>query len=71
MTKQDDDNGNSGRFLGIGLEIAVGVGFGVVVGLWVDKRFGWSPAGVITGSMLGLAAGMYLMIKEVMRSNKD
>ena len=66
----EDEDFNWGRFTGIGLEIACGVGLGVVVGLWLDRKFGFSPAGVITGSMLGLAGGMYLMIKQVMRMDK-
>jgi F0F1-type ATP synthase assembly protein I len=39
--------------------------------LWLDKRFGWAPKGVIIGSLVGLAGGLYLLIKEAIRINKD
>ena len=67
----DDDQPNWGRFMGLGLEIAVGVGLGLAVGLWLDRRYNSSPWGMLIGSMVGLAAGMYLLIKDVMRINKD
>jgi F0F1-type ATP synthase assembly protein I len=66
----NDDESNWGRYLGLGLEMAVGTFLGMIVGRWIDKRFGWSPWGVVCGSMLGLAAGMYLLLKEAMRLNK-
>ena len=65
------DDQNTGRFLGIGLQMLVGVGMGIVVGRWLDNKYGWQPWGVLIGSMLGLAAGMYLLIKEALRMNAD
>lgn len=62
---------NWGQYLGLGLEMAVGVGLGYVVGSWLDKKYGWAPWGVLVGSMLGLAGGMYLLIKQALRMNKD
>jgi F0F1-type ATP synthase assembly protein I len=71
MAKKSDQDVNWGRYLGIGLEVAVGVGLGIVVGRYLDRRFGWEPWGTFACTMLGLAAGMYLLIKEGMRVNKD
>jgi F0F1-type ATP synthase assembly protein I len=51
--------------------MAVGVTLGYAVGWWLDRKFGWSPWGVTVGSLLGVAAGMYLLIKEALRMNKD
>jgi ATP synthase protein I len=66
-----DDDVNWGRYLGIGLEVAVGVGLGIAVGGFLDRRYGWGPWGTLVCVMLGLSAGMYLLIKEGMRVNKD
>ena len=65
-----DDDLNWGYFAGIGLQIAVGVVLGFVIGHWLDVRYSrrWCA---IVGSMIGLAAGLYLLIKDAMRMNKD
>src|SRR5947207_1960090 len=62
MSKRDDDGGkprdddvNWGKFAGIGLQIAVGVALGYVIGHWLDVRYGWQSRGVVIGTMLGLA----------------
>ena len=60
---EPEDRSQWGQYMGLGLEMAAGVGLGVFVGGWLDARFGWSPWGIIIGSMLGLAGGMYLLIK--------
>src|SRR5205823_3862442 len=70
MPRQDQDV-NWGRYAGIGLQMLVGVGLGYVVGSWLDRKYGWAPWGVMVGSMLGLAGGMYLLIKDAIRINKD
>jgi len=62
-----EQDSNWSSLAGIGLQIGVGVGLGCLVGWWLDKKFGWSPWGIVVGSMLGLASGMYLMIKETLK----
>ena len=66
---QDDQNW--GRYLGIGLEMAVGVTLGLFAGRWIDRHYGTDPWGVMIGTMVGLAAGMYLLIRDAIRMNKD
>ena len=67
----EDPDANWGKYLGVGLEIAVGVGLGYAIGYWLDKKYGWSPVGVLVGTMVGLAGGLYLLIKEALRMNAD
>ncbi len=64
------DDPNWGKYLGMGIEVAVGVGLGYVVGNWLDQKYNWAPWGVLVGSMLGMASGMYLLIKQAMQMNK-
>ena len=68
---ENQDQQNWGQFLGMGLQMAVGVGLGLAVGSWLDRRYGWAPWGVLVGVMVGLSGGMYLLIKEALRMNKD
>jgi F0F1-type ATP synthase assembly protein I len=66
----DDKNGfDWGRGLSSGLEVAVGVGVGWLIGSWVDRHLHSSPWGLIIGIMLGCAAGMYLLVKDLNRGN--
>ena len=50
---------------------AVGVVLGYLVGRWFDRRYHADPWGVLVGTLLGLASGMYLLIKDAIRINKD
>lgn len=66
-----DDQGGWGKGLTYGFEVAVGSGLGAVVGSWWDRHHGSSPWGTLIGLLLGCAAGMYLLIKDVSKMNKD
>ncbi len=66
-----DDDGGFGKGLTYGFEIAVGAGLGVLLGVWWDRHHNSSPWGLLIGLFLGCAAGMYLLIKDVSRMNKD
>jgi len=65
--------GNDGdkSALNYGLYPAVGVLLGMLIGYWLDHKFGWGTKGILTGAVLGMVGGMYLLIKEGMRIGKD
>jgi F0F1-type ATP synthase assembly protein I len=66
------DDRNWGKFASSGLEIAAGIGLGAAVGAWVDrKRNAGTPWGLVIGCTVGFVAGMYLLVKDALRSNKD
>jgi hypothetical protein len=67
-----DQPGGGGDYRGLayGLQILVGVGLGYLAGRWLDSHYGWHN-GVIVGSLVGLAGGLYLLIKDAIRINKD
>ena len=60
-----------GKYLGMGLETAVGVGLGYLVGAWLDRKYHWTPWGVTIGTLLGTAGGLYLLLKEALRMNRN
>jgi F0F1-type ATP synthase assembly protein I len=69
-SKQDPEM-KWGGLAAVGLEVGIGVAVGYVVGHWLDKHYGWESRGAVIGSMLGLAGGLYLLIKQAIRANKD
>lgn len=71
MPDPDDERQGGGEAVSMGIELAVGVGLGLLIGTWLDRRYGWQPWGMLIGGMLGLAAGLYLVIKQGLRMNKD
>jgi F0F1-type ATP synthase assembly protein I len=66
----DDDNSGWGKGFTYGLEVAVGIGLGCLIGTWWDKHYHTGPWGLLIGIMLGCAAGMYLLIKDMNRDGK-
>jgi F0F1-type ATP synthase assembly protein I len=61
-----EDRGHRGwiRFYGIGFEfVAAVVGF-TLVGYWVDRHYGSSPAGILVGLALGLIGATYNLIRS-------
>ncbi len=65
--------GQAIRFLGIGFYIVVCILGGVLLGNWLDGKFGTSPILLLAGLIAGLVAafwGIYQMIIPLMKDNK-
>ena len=67
----EKDDANWGQYIGYGFQLCAGVLLGLFVGNWLDKQFHWTPWGVLVGVSVGLASGMYLLIRDAIRLNKD
>jgi F0F1-type ATP synthase assembly protein I len=65
-----NDQSNWGRGFALGLELAVGIALGVVIGNWIDHKYKTAPWGVLIGAGLGFASGMYLLVKDAFRSDQ-
>ncbi|MGD1277840.1 MAG: AtpZ/AtpI family protein [Tepidisphaeraceae bacterium] len=65
-----EDQPDWGSLATAGLDVGVGVGLGVVIGVWIDRKFHCGPWATLIGTVLGLAGGIYLMIKELMRASR-
>lgn len=55
---------------GIGFEFIAEVGGLTLLGWWLDRRLGWSPALTLVGVALGFAVGLYRLISFAKRSMK-
>ena len=60
-----------GKFLGYGSQLAAGAVLGYLVGRWIDEKFNCKPYGMLISVTLGLTSGMYLLIRDGIRANKD
>lgn len=67
----DSDDSGLGRYAVLGIEMLVGVLLGYFTGNWLDRKYGWTPWGVVVGITLGFAAVMYPLVMDAMRVNKD
>ncbi len=67
----EDQQSGIGQALSLGIELTVGVGLGLLIGHWLDRRYGWEPWATVIGSMLGLCGGLYLVLKQTMQMNKS
>jgi F0F1-type ATP synthase assembly protein I len=53
------------RHLGLGTQLAMMMVIGVIGGNWLDEKTGWDPLFVLSGSALGITAGIWAVYKEV------
>ncbi len=60
------------RFSSMGLQMGVIIGFFTWLGTYLDKKqLNDTPVWTIVLSLFGVAGGLYLVIKEVSKMNKD
>ena len=55
----------------LGLEFAVAVALGVAAGYFADQKWKLSPWCMIGGVFAGFALGMYIVVKEAKRMEKE
>ena len=59
------------RYGSAGFEFFAAFGLMLVVGLWLDRRFGTGPVLTLCGAGLGFAAGLYLLIRQANQYQKS
>lgn len=59
------------RHSGVGLELAGATAGLAFVGYWIDGRFGTQPWGILGGVILGLAGGLYNMVRESLAAARE
>ena len=55
---------------GAGLELAAGIGLFAGAGYLLDRWLGLLPWGTVAGALLGMIAGLYLLIKTAQNQEK-
>lgn len=67
---EDDGEGRSawvasGRYAGLGLQLAASIGFFLWLGWMADDRLGTTPLFTIVGAFLGFAGGFYSLYRQL------
>ena len=57
-------------YVGLGFEIVVPIVLGLLLGLWLDGRWGTRPWLALTGVLLGIAAGFFNFFRAVLGATK-
>jgi ATP synthase protein I len=57
-------------YVGLGFEIVVPIVLGLLLGLWLDGRWGTRPWLAVVGVLLGIAAGFYNFFRVVLGATK-
>ena len=53
---------------GLGIELAASVIGFTLLGLWIDRRWGTAPWGVVTCASIGFVGGMYNFIRSAQKA---
>lgn len=59
------------RWMGIGIEFCVVIGFFVFCGYWLDKLEDTSPGWMILGFFVGFGVMMYIIWKRALSTQKE
>jgi ATP synthase protein I len=62
---------SSMRLAGLGVELAAGLGAAVLLGYWIDRRFGTSPWGLLTCAAIGIVGGLYNVIRQAVQESSS
>ncbi len=54
-----------------GLDLAIVVGGFAAIGWWLDRRYGWSPWGTLTGALLGIVGGLTNFVRAARMVTRD
>lgn len=73
--KQDDSTPNPlremGRYMGLGLGLAMTTLLFLLAGWWLDTKVGTAPLLLILGAFVGGTAGFYSLYHQVVREPRE
>jgi len=59
------------RYAGMGFEFFATLLVCVLIGMWLDGRYGCSPWGVLGGSAVGLVVSMWKLIRQGLAMQRE
>ena len=59
------------QYVGVGLELAGTIALLAFLGFWFDRWRGTEPWGMLIGASVGIVGGLYNLIKQTIRANRD
>ena len=59
------------RFAGLGIQLAITIVAGVLVGRWVDRKAGTEGIFAIVGALVGFGGTLYFLIRDLSRQNRN
>jgi F0F1-type ATP synthase assembly protein I len=59
----NSDEGNSYKYLSLGIEIAAGLGIPIGIGFWVDSAWETMPWFTFAGIILGVSVTIMVMVR--------
>ena len=68
---EDKFSGEHLRYAGVGFEFAGAVALFTLIGYAIDRHWACFPYGLLTGSLVGIVVGLYLLIKAAIMINAD
>lgn len=72
MAKKPNPYSKYARFSGLGIQMGVIIGFFSWLGVYLDDKYqSKTPWWTIGLSLFGVATGLYLIIREVIKMGKD
>ena len=59
------------RMASSGFDLAIVVGGFTAIGWWLDRKYGWTPWGVLTGAVLGVVGGLTNFLRAARVSTRE
>ncbi|MEE8277521.1 MAG: AtpZ/AtpI family protein [Thermoanaerobaculia bacterium] len=59
------------RLAGLGLELAAAVVGLALLGIWIDRRYGSDPWGVVICASIGFVGGLYNFVRAAIRAAEE
>ena len=62
---------DSGRYAGLGLQMAASIGFFLWLGWEADQWLGWTPALTLLGAFVGAGGGFYSIYRHLVPGARE